>query len=231
MAVVAGHDAIHANVPHLPRGQTAGYTTGSPEIKWTPGDWKLHPSAVRICQDNGTDHTADVLDVERGAATNGDATAWLPKAQDAYKTAARPGQRRPAIYTSAANVTALVDALNTHGIRSGAGLWVANWNLSDAQASDDVQTAAGPFPIVAVQYASGPFYDSDVFSSGWLSDTAQSGPHQHQTAAGDTVASLAASRGMQPDAWLTLQRKLGADVHALSGGPLKAGIEWRTVAP
>jgi len=230
MAVVVGHDCIHANVSHLPRGQTAGYTTGSPEIRWTAGDWKLHPSGVRICQDTGSDHTADVLDVERGAGSDADAAAWVPRAQAAYKAAARPGQRRPAVYTSASNVTPLVNELTGHGIKNGVGLWVANWDLNNAQAVADVQNAAGPFPIIGVQYNSGPFYDSNVFSSGWLSDTSATGPHQHVTAAGDTIASLAASRGMTPQAWIALQDKLGADVHALTSGPLKAGITWRTVS-
>jgi len=54
-------------------------------------------------------------------------------------------------------------------------------------------------------------------------------PHAHQTVAGDTVASLAAARGMTPVAWLVLQDNLGADVHALASGPLKAGIPWHTV--
>jgi len=53
---------------------------------------------------------------------------------------------------------------------------------------------------------------------------------KHETKAGDTVASLADSRGMTPEAWLGLQRKLGANVHALARGPLEAGVEWRTVS-
>ena len=234
MSVVLAHDAIHANISHLPPGQCAGYTTGSAAIRWTDADWKAHPGAVRICQDNGSDHTADVLDVEAGAATNGDATAWVPKAAAAYNAAARPGQRSPAVYTSASNVTPLVNALVAHGIRSGAGLWVANWNLGQGSATADVQHAAGPFPVIGVQYASNDFYDSDVFSSSWLNNVSQkagSAPHRHLTAKGDTVASLAAARGMKPEAWLALQAKLGADVHALTSGPLPAGVTWLSVNP
>ena len=98
MAVVAGFDAIHANIGHLPRGaQAAGYTTGSSDIRWVAADWAAHKGAVRICQDSGSDHTADVLDVESGAATNVDAAMWVPRAQAAYKAAARDGQRKPAV--------------------------------------------------------------------------------------------------------------------------------------
>jgi hypothetical protein len=233
MAVVVGHDCIHANLSHLPPGQAAGYTTGSSNIQWTASDWAAHRGAVRICQDSGTDHTADCLDVERGAATNAGAAAWYPKAKGAHDSAARPGQRHPAVYTSASNVTPLVNALIAAGIKSGPGLWVANWNLDNAQAVADVQNAAGPFPVVAVQYNSGAFYDTDVFSGTWLAAVSVKAgtPHRHITAAGDTVASLAASRQMKPESWLALQAKLGADVHALASGPLPAGVTWLSVNP
>lgn len=234
MSVILGHDAIHANVSHLPPGQAAGYTTGSAAIKWTDADSHAHPGWVRICQDNGSDHTADVLDVESGAATNGDATAWVPKAAAAYGAAARPGQRSPAVYTSLSNVTPLVNALVAHGIRGGVGLWVANWSIGQGTATVDVQHAAGPFPVIGVQYASNQFYDSDVFSSAWLNDVSQkpgSAPFRHLTAAGDTIASIAASRGMRPDTWLVLQHKLGADVAALAAGKLPAGVTWLSVNP
>jgi len=231
MSVVIGHDAIHANVSHLPPGQTAGYTTGSADIRWTAADWHAHPKGVRICQDSGSDHDADVLDVERGAAANADACRWYPAAKAAFKAAARPGQRHPAVYTSASNVTPLVNALIAARITAGVGLWVANWDLGNAQAVAEVQNAAGPFPIVGVQYDNGPFYDTNVFSTGWLGDVSQAGPHKHATQAGDTVAGLAASRNMDPDTWLALQAKLGADVRALGSGPLKAGITWLSVNP
>src|SRR5262249_22872316 len=230
MSVVIGRDAIHANVSHLPSGQTAGYTTGSADIRWTLADWHAHPQGVRICQDSGSDHTADVLDVERGAATNADACRWYPAARAAFKAAARPGPRHPAIYTSASNVTPVVNALIAAGITAGR-LWVANWNLNHDQAAAEVENASGPFPVIAVQYDNGPFYDTNVFSPEWLADVSQAGPHKHATQAGGTVAGLAASRHMDPDTWLALQAKLGADVRALSSGPLKAGITWLSVNP
>jgi hypothetical protein len=169
MSVVVGHDAIHANIGRLPAGPCAGYTTGSADIRWTANDWITHPGAVRICQDAAaSDHTADVLDVERYAATNAEAAGWFKAAEKAYLSGARPGQRSPAIYTSASNVTPLVNALIAGGVKDGCGLWVANWNLTQVQAYADVVNAAGPFPIVAVQWASGQYYDTDVFSGSWL---------------------------------------------------------------
>ena len=102
MSIVLAHDAIHANVAHLPAGQAAGYTTGSSDIRWTAQDWAHHPAAVRIDQDaTASDLTADVLDVERGAATNGEAAHWYTMALRSFTAGTRPGQRHPAIYTSA----------------------------------------------------------------------------------------------------------------------------------
>jgi hypothetical protein len=238
MSVVVGHDAIHANVSHLPPGQAAGYTTGSPDIKWTAPDWHNHPGAVRICQDAGaSDHTADVLDVEQFAAANSEAAAWFKAAEKAYLAAARPGQRSPAIYTSASNVTPLVNALIAGGVRSGVSLWVANWDLSQAQAYADVVNAAGPYPIIGVQWNSGAFYDTNVFSGSWLARVSAAEPatttgyHKHLTVAGDTLGTLAGSRGQSPEQFVAFQRKLGTRIHPLVSGPLPAGVEWQSVAP
>ena len=233
MSVIDAHDAIHANVAHLPNGQTCGYTTGSPAIRWTGADWAAHPQGVRICQDAAaSDYTADVLDVERGAAANGAAAGWFKAALKNYQSAARPGQRSPAVYTSASNVTGVVNALIAGGVKSGCGLWVANWNLSRDQAAAEVAKASGPFPVIGVQYANGPLYDFDVFDSGWLarqSAAPPSVPHRHVTSGGDTLATLAAARGMDPAAWLALQEKLGADVTALASGHLPDGVTWLSV--
>jgi hypothetical protein len=241
MSVVVGHDAIHANISHLPPGQQAGYTTGTDgtngtvDIRWRPADWKARPGAVRICQDStASDHTADVLDVERFAATNAEAAGWFKAALGTYHSAKRPGQRSPAIYTSASNVTPLVNALIAGGVTSGVGLWVANWNLSLPQAYADVVNAAGPYPIVAVQWSSGATYDTDVFSGGWLARVSQAtpgAPYRHLTRAGDTVAGLAAARSMKPDTWLAEQARLGADLSVLASGPLPPGTVWLSVNP
>ena len=74
---------------------------------------------------------------------------------------------------SAANVTTVVNALVSGGVTSGVGLFVANWSLTEAQAAVDVLAAAGPFPVVGVQFGDAGGYDADVFSRSWL--LAQSG--------------------------------------------------------
>ena len=72
-------DTIHASVHNVPASapKVAGYTTGTPDIVWTAADWaRFSHSKVRICQDEGSDHSADVLDIEPGAATNANAVTW-----------------------------------------------------------------------------------------------------------------------------------------------------------
>lgn len=174
---VLGFDCMAGNIGTVPKGhQLAGYTTGTDgtggtlEIRWTEEQFAAHPGTVRICQDLGaTDVTADVLDVEQGAATMAEAARWYKDALRSYTNAIRPGQRRPAIYINAANVTPLVNALIANGVGQGPRLWVAKWDFSQGNALDEIAAAGGPFPIVGAQFASGPTYDTDVFSSQWLS--------------------------------------------------------------
>lgn len=236
--IMPGYDATHDNIDHLPSGGVdAGYTTGTPDIRWTGADWASHPAAVRICQDSAaSDATADVLDVERYAATNAQAPGWYKRALGSFQTAARPGQRRPAIYTSADNVTPLVNALIAGGVRSGPGLVVANWNLTEHQAIADVLAASGPFPIVGVQFTSTQYYDIDVWASQWLGNVSgqkPAGGYEHLTNGRDSIGQLAADRHMQPVSWLLLQEKLNAgDAAALAGAAVPpAGLRWWSESP
>jgi len=175
-SAVVGYDLISANIGHAPAGaQLAGYSTGSGSIPWTAAQWAAHPGTVRIDQDAAaSDPTADVLDVERGAATLADCPGWAKRAVKDFTAAARPGQRWPAIYASASSITPVVNALIAGGVTSEVGLWVANWSFTKAEAFAEVLNAAGPFPIVAVQWASGAFYDTDVFSQRWLANVSAS---------------------------------------------------------
>lgn len=171
MSIVPAHDAIHDNIGSLPPGQGAGYTTGTPDIRWTDPDWAAHPGAVRIDQDfAASDPSADVLDVENGAATFSDCPVWAKKAIADFNAGVRHGQRRPAIYFSASNVHDVVNALVNGGVTSGVGLWVASWGIGEAAAMQMVASASGPFPVIGVQYSNGPLFDYDVFDSGWLDD-------------------------------------------------------------
>jgi hypothetical protein len=167
VTLVAGYDSV--NYLAIPAGsQAAGYTTGT-GIAWPPAGWVKFPTAIRICQDAGaTDTTADVLDVESGAATLADVPVWFRAALDNYHSGKRPGQRYPTIYCSQSNVTAVANALVSAGITTnGPALWIADWSITQAQAEADV-TDTGPYPIIGYQFADPGPYDKDVWLESWL---------------------------------------------------------------
>lgn len=175
ITVVPMYDAIHVNVARLPRGQVAGYTTGSRDIAWTAADWAAHPGAVRIDQSAAArDPSADVLDVEDYAATPAQCARWYTAALASFSSAARPGQRRPALYLNRSNLTKAANALVAAGIRSGPRIWLADWNLTSARATTLVTGASGSFPVIGVQYRNAGTYDVSVVSASWLAEV--SGP-------------------------------------------------------
>lgn len=183
MSIQIAYDCIHANIGRAPKGLLAGYTTGTdgsrgtPAIRWTADDWKAHPDAVRIDQDPAaSDDTADVLDVEAGAATLADVPGWSRRALAAYRSGKRPGQRTPLIYCSQSVVTPVANVLTGAGLADGSiGLFIANWNLTQAQAAAEVLAASGPFPVHGIQFRNAGDFDIDVFSTAWLN--ARSGQH------------------------------------------------------
>lgn len=234
---VPAFDAIRVNIGHLPHGQHAGYTTGGGDIQWLDADWAADPKAVRICQDAGaTDSTADVLDIERGAATLADIPLWVPRATVSYKAVARSGQRKPSIYTSASNVTAVANVLKE--AKLSAFLWMADWNLDDAQANADVKDATGFFPMIGVQWRSGTFYDTDVFSYGWLHEVSavqpvHTGPYLHTTVADESLDDVAQKRHEGALALITYSAEhyTQADVSQLASKKLPAGVPYYTRNP
>jgi hypothetical protein len=165
------YDAIHANVSKLPAGQAAGYMTGSGIVPWTSADWAAHPGAVRIDQtpaNTTANETADVLDIENGAATPSEAAGWAKAALTSYATVRRPGQRRPVVYVNESNKTAVVNALVAGGVKSGIGIWLADYNYTVANGVTAVSGASGPFPIIGVQFRDAGNYDVSVMSEPWL---------------------------------------------------------------
>ncbi len=168
-ATVPVYDAVRVNIAQLPPGYAAGYSTGTGTVPWTAADWAAHPGAVRIDQDPAaSDPTADILDVEAGAATFADCPGWYKRALADYRSAARPGQRAPAIYASLSNLPAVANALISGGVTSGPALWVAAWSLLEPAAAWLVAGGGGPFPVIGVQYRNAGAYDVSVFSAAWL---------------------------------------------------------------
>jgi hypothetical protein len=175
MTLVWGWDATHSDLGGVPAGQGAGYTTGTPDIKWTDADWAAHPGAVRIDQDGrASDTTADIADVEAYAVTPAEAARWLIDARVGYHGSVRPGQRNPGIYCNVSTCPSVNDALVAAGFTSGVPLWLARPGLTMDEAGALIGTTTGVFVIVGVQFADRGAFDSDVFDSAWL-DTVSSG--------------------------------------------------------
>jgi hypothetical protein len=152
MTAITMIDATHASAGNIPAtaAKVAGYVTGSPGIQWTTADWARFPRAghVRIDQSAGgalfASGAADVLDIETGAAITEDAIKAIPERhkRGEYST----------VYIAAGNLAALQDALKALGTTiamNKVGFWVANWDLSQAEAEDALGNE-----IVAVQWAS-----------------------------------------------------------------------------
>jgi hypothetical protein len=237
-------DCMAANIEHLPKGLAAGYTTGTDgtngtlDIKWSQAEFNAHPGALRICQDAGaTDHTADILDLERGAATLDDLGPWCRKAQTSFKAVERPGQREPSIYSSASNIPAVVTRLRADKVK-GVFLVVANWNLDDEQATKDVEDASGEFPVVGVQWRSRDFYDVDAFSATYLENVSHvapvvAGPYRHVTNGTESASMIADVRNETVLDLLSFSAKCytASDVVALESTTLPSGIPYYTHRP
>lgn len=168
MTITMVRDVTHRNINTIPQGMLAGlYTTGSSDIKATQQDFAKHPDAVRICQDHGSDETADILDMETGAANPQDCANWVPKARASFNNATRPGQRWPGIYMSLSRVSDVANALVRAHI-TNVPLWIAEWGLGQNIAINKIDTTSGPFPIIAFQIRNDGSSDFDVFSTEWL---------------------------------------------------------------
>lgn len=168
-AITPATDAPGFNFSVLKKGtQVAGYTTGSGGVQWTAPMWAEFPGAVRICQDpRASDTTADILDVEQGAASIAECAAWKKAAQKSFENGTRPGQREPAVYCSASNVTAVANAMVAAGI-TRCPVWVAHFGIGVSAAQAMLNESSGPYPVIGVQFANGPTFDSDLFLTSWL---------------------------------------------------------------
>lgn len=161
-------DATHQNIGSIPAGTIAAlYTTGTPDIRATPADLARNPNAIRICQDHGSDDTADILDMENGAATPQNVVDWLPKARHSFNTNKRHGQRWPGVYLSRSRVTEQANALVKANL-SNVPLWIADWGEAQITAIGELVAATGPFPIVGLQIRNQVVNDFSVFSDAWL---------------------------------------------------------------
>ena len=143
--------------------------TGTGSVPWSTAQFVADPATVRIDQSpNNTslDETADVLDVESGAATIADIVPWVKAAAANFNAAVRPGQRHPMVYCNQSTLTSVANALSTAGL--SCPIWIVSPGISLSVATAKISSASGPYPVYGVQYAWNPTYDDDVFLTSWL---------------------------------------------------------------
>jgi hypothetical protein len=171
ITVVSGWDATSANLSQAPStGQAAGYITGTAGVVWTAAQQAQYPGFVQIDQSpdiTASDQLADIFDFESGAVTLADLPTLITNARAGYYAGTRPGQRWPAVYCDQSNQTPVANALEAAGL-TNVPIWLADYNLTQAQAISEIQEASGPYPLIAVQYNDAGVYDQDEFSQDWL---------------------------------------------------------------
>jgi len=156
MQTVTMIDTIGGSAHNVPAGtpRVAGYVTGSGDVPWSVADWSRFRAAaqVRIAQAPGTDPiTADVLDVETGAAMPADSPGWILS-----RIAA--GYTWSVIYGTAGTLAAVRAALIAAGPEGWwyghVYCWLAEWSLSEEQAVRVLGTEVAGMTCVAAQWAS-----------------------------------------------------------------------------
>jgi hypothetical protein len=148
-------DATHDNIGNIPVStpKVAGYITGTPSVKWTEQDWDCFPAAGKLRIDQSPSlasyagNAASVADIEPGAGT---ISAYV----EACHYRLRIG-RLLWFYCDQATVGQVSAALQQASLPLGkCGVWLANWNLSQAEADAVLGTAIAGVRVVGVQWAS-----------------------------------------------------------------------------
>lgn len=173
MTIILARDVTHSNLPSLGgwKGQVALYDTGSGGIAASAADYAAHPGAIHIDQDaNAGDATADILDVETGAATPAEVPGWLDRARAAFRAGRRPGQRWPGVYVNGSNLTTVANAVMAAGVGVPVPIWLAEWNGNESADAAQIANTSGNFPLIGIQFMNNGTYDSDIFSSAWLNN-------------------------------------------------------------
>jgi hypothetical protein len=148
-------DATHDNVANVPAWvpKVAGYVTGTPGIAWTAQDWGCFPYAGKLRIDQSpalasyASNAASVADIESGAGT-------VPAFVEACANRLQLGLLLW-VYCAQDTVAQVAAALTSASIPlTACGLWLANWNLSQAGAEGVLGTTVDGIQVVAVQWAS-----------------------------------------------------------------------------
>jgi hypothetical protein len=211
-------DATHDSVGHVPPAvpKVALYVSGTPSVQATPGDWARFPSSghVRIEQGYGPiDYLhCDVLDIEARAITPAEAAQGV-------HTRITQGIHWTTMYGSDGALLQVEDALNAagpHGWWAGhVDCWLADWNLSEADATSLLGTHIHGMTCRAVQWASPtsnpltlvPWSGLTLAQANVDLSVTEDAWHQHQAPAPPPPP--------HPDALATARQIMG-DVNALS---------------
>lgn len=254
-------DAMHAYAGNIPvnTAKVAGYTTGTTDVQWTSADWGRFPRSghVRIEQGYGTFNPfgCDAFDVE---LNQGVWSITPGQAAEGVRTRIAGRVAWTTVYaddSALAQVVAALDAVGPAGWYDGrVDCWLADWNLSEAQAAALIGTKIHGLICRAVQWASPTSNprtplpgssltlaqancDLSVTQDSWHAYAAAPPPppqgYRHLTQAGDTIAAVAASRNMEPEKLLArcAADYTDADKAALFGASLPAGLAWYTDKP
>lgn len=161
MQTVPMIDITHSNLPNLSQSErdvlakVAGYMSGTSAVLWTPSDWGSFPHSgkVRIEQGFGQFQplSCDVFDVESGALTLATAVTGIHDRIDAK-------MKWTDVYGTTSTIASLAAELaagEPKGWYFGhVNCWLADWNLSEAQAQSIVGTQISGITCKAVQFAS-----------------------------------------------------------------------------
>lgn len=148
-------DATHRNVGNVPVSTptVAGYVTGTPDIQWTPPDWNRFPHSGKLRIDQSPElaaygsNAASVANIEQGAGT---VSAFI----GASKARLRLG-RMVWFYCDETTFGQVSAALRAAGMPlDKCGVWLANWNLSEAGAKAILGMTITGIRVIAVQWAS-----------------------------------------------------------------------------
>lgn len=142
-------DDISKLMQHQTISLVAGYVNG--HYAWSAEDWAKFPSQAHVTIDvNGSNPSADVLDVEPGDATPADAVVWVRN-----KLKQNP-HYPPILYVNRSNMTTVIGNLSKAGYALGRDyrFWVAT--LDGTQGLPDMRG------VTAVQYASSAMTGTNV---------------------------------------------------------------------
>lgn len=182
MALVTMLDSVNPRSIPADAAAVAGYIDGP--YSWTTAEWNRFATHYKLSITTRTNVLADVIDVERGDASDADSVTWA-------------GRRRvmgiePIVYRDQADIATNVAAFRAAG-QAPPLYWVAHWT--------GTAPTSLPAGVIAIQYAdaamAGADYDMSVLDTDVYQEVFLSSPQDLATAF--LESSLAPYGGTKPD--------------------------------